>query len=148
MLQEAVLAQRGFLGLSGGEEAGPLLSSAAHQARATLPPLFLFLTSHSFPSSLTTLCWSTQAICCLCFPSTWCCLFGMPWPPPQVLAVPREICFISVTSQFPSARCLLCGAAHQEHPGTVHRLCSPCPPFCSAPAPTDSMELHPMGMKK
>lgn len=100
------------------------------------------------PSSLTTLCWSTQALCCLCFPGTWHCLFGMPWPPPQMLAVRREVCLISVTTHLPSGRCLLCRAAHQKHPGTFHRLmpllagkgralcslgggCSPCPPLQS-----------------
>lgn len=81
--------------------------------------------SNPFPPSLTTLCWSRRALCCLCCRGTWCCLFGVPWPPPQVLAVTRDICLLSVTAQFPSTRCLLCRAAHQKHPGTFHKWLMP-----------------------
>lgn len=33
-----------------------------------------------------------------------------------------KICLVSVTTQFPSSRCLLCRAAHQKHLGTFHKL--------------------------
>lgn len=136
---------QGFLGLSGGVEAGQC--SALQPSRQGLLCLPSSSSSHPtsaspFPSSLTTLRWSTQAFRCFCSPGTWRCLSGLPWPPPQVLAVTRDICLISVTAL--NSRALGVCSAGQPVRNTLAQvsqadatarwegLCFPCPPLRSA----------------
>lgn len=155
---------RGFLGLSGGEEAGQC--SALQPSRQGLLCLPSSSSSHPtsaspFPSSLTTLVLEHTGLSLLVL--SW--YLALPvWPamatPTSAGSDKGHLPHLSHRSQFPSARCLLCWAARQEHPGTFHRLmpllagkgcvfpAHPSAPLCSTLAVTEPTGLLPTGMEK
>lgn len=140
---------RGFLGLSGGVEAGQC--SALQPSRQGLLCLPSSSSSHPtsaspFPSSLTTLVLEHTGLSLLVL--SW--YLALPvWPamatPTSAGSDEGHLPHLSHRSQFPSARCLLCWAARQKHPGTgftgFRCHCSlgravfslPTPPLRSAP---------------
>lgn len=134
-----------------------MLSSAAQQARATLPSLFLFLTSHQCqPFSLIPHHSALEHTGPLLLVLSW--YLALPvWPamatPTSAGSDKGHLPHLSHRSQFPSARCLLCWAARQEHPGTFHMPLlagKGCvfPAHPSALAVTEPTGLLPTGMEK